>query len=377
MRIVVLSDIHIGSIKDTVYVYNVLTSIFDTELKFHKTDAIIFTGDFFHRLLKTNEEYTSLAVNVVSYLVRLCKNKIKIRFIYGTESHECTSYRIFNHHFNSDSVDMKLIETVTEEELFPNVNVLYIPEEYVNSKEEHYRKYLYSGKHYDFIFLHGVIAEGMPMALFNKTNSMEKKTPVFHAKELSDACDICLAGHFHVNTHMDSNVYYVGSLFRNSFNEEGAKGYYVIEDKKLEFVENKEAYQYKTYTFEDTDPVYGSTENLIEKIKEIKEENKELFNNEREGKIRMLFKLPSNIDESYRETIRNLLFNDKKIAPLIKENENIINDSSNDVVQEYEFVLDSSLNIYEKLHKYIDKIHSVDLSVNEIKKYILDDLKLE
>ena len=123
--------------------------------------------------------------------------------------------------------------------------------------------------------------------------------------------------------------------------------------------------------------MYSSTENLIEKIKEIKEENKELFNNEREGKIRMLFKLPSNIDESYRETIRNLLFNDKKIAPLIKENESIINDSSNEIVQEYEFVLDSSLNIYEKLHKYIDKIHSVDLSVNEIKKYILDDLKLE
>jgi len=377
MRIVVLSDIHIGSIKDTVYVYNVLTTIFDNELKFHKTDVIIFTGDFFHRLLKTNEEYTSLAVNVVSYLVKLCKNKTKIRFIYGTESHECSSYRIFNHHFNSDSVDMKLIETVTEEALFPGVNVLYIPEEYVSSKEEYYKKYLYSGKHYDFIFGHGVIAEGMPMAVLNKSITMEKKTPIFKSKELAISCTYCFYGHYHVHSTLEPNVFYVGSLFRNSFGEEESKGYYVIEDDRLEFVENKAAYRYKTYTFEDTDPVYSSTENLIEKIKEIKEENKDLFNNEVDGKIRMIFKLPSNIKDSYRETIRNLLFNDKKISPLIKENENILNDSNNEVVQEYEFVLDSSLNIYEKLHKYIDKIHSVDLSVNEIKKYILDDLKLE
>ena len=71
----------------------------------------------------------------------------KIRFIYGTESHECGSYRLFNYHLNNDHVDLKVITTVTEEELFPNINVLYIPEEYVDSKEDHYKEYF--DKRYD------------------------------------------------------------------------------------------------------------------------------------------------------------------------------------------------------------------------------------
>lgn len=364
-----MSDIHIGSIKDTNYVYNVMSDIFDKELKFNSTDAIIFTGDFFHRLLKTNEEYTSLAVNVVSYLVKLCKNKTKIRFIYGTESHECSSYRIFNHHFLSENVDMKLIDTVTEEELLPGIKVLYIPEEFISSKEEFYKDYLYSGKKYKYIFGHGVIAEGMPMAALHTPNTNEKKTPIFKSSELGRCCELCLYGHYHCNTKME-NVYYIGSLFRNSFGEETPKGYYVIEDNELHFIENKEAYLYKTYTFEESDEIYRDTENLIKKINEIKEENQDLFNDKIEGKIRIIFKLPKDIDESYKESIRSILFNDKKISPLIKECDKDLEELQETLDEEYEFILDNSMNVYEKLHRYIDKIYDVDLSVNEIKKYI-------
>lgn len=376
MRLLVLSDVHIGAIKDTNYVYNTMTDIFDKEIKFNKTDAVIFTGDFFHRLLKTNEEYTSLAVNIISYLVRLCKNKTKIRFVYGTESHECSSYRIFNHHFNSSNVDMKLIETVTEEELFPKIKVLYLPEEFIVSKEEHYKDTLYSKKHYDFIFGHGVIAEGMPMAILNKPVGNEKKTPVFKSMELSRMCDLCFFGHYHVNTIMEENVFYVGSLFRNSFGEDTPKGYYVIEDKIPTFIENTSAYMYKTYTYEENNDIYSSIENLIENIKKIKTENEELFNNKVEGKIRIVFKLPKNIDDSYREAIRDLLFNDKKIAPLIKENQNVLSNINEGVQEEFEFVLDNSLNIYEKLHRYINKVHNIQLSPQEIKKYINEEMSV-
>ena len=373
MRILVLSDVHIGAIKDTAYVYNTITDIFDKELKFNKTDAVIFTGDFFHRLLKTNEEFTSLAINIVSYLVKLSKD-IKIRFIYGTESHECGSYRLFNYHLNNDHVDLKVITTVTEEELFPNINVLYIPEEYVDSKEDHYKEYF--DKRYDYIFGHGVIIEGMPMVKYGEVKTSERKVPSFRSEELSKICTLCLFGHYHVHTKVCDNVYYVGSLFRQSFGEEEAKGYCVIENNKVIFVENEAAYLYKTYTYEKDSSIYENTDKLIEEIKRIKEENDKLFNNEEEGKLRLVFSLPEDIDDSYKEAIRTLLFNDKKISPLIKETSEVISSVQDEVSEEYDFILDNSMKVEEKVHRYITKTYETNLSLNEIKKYIHDELEI-
>ena len=82
MRFLLFADIHIGSIKDTNYVYTVLTNIIDKELIFNHTDAVFILGDYFDRLFKVNEEYVSLAINVMSYLRRACaRSKTKIRII--------------------------------------------------------------------------------------------------------------------------------------------------------------------------------------------------------------------------------------------------------------------------------------------------------
>ena len=95
-RLFCFGDLHIGSIKDTNYIYSVTTEIFDKELQYQKTDAVMILGDYFHRLLKVNENYTLLAMDIMSYLVTICKkNKIKVRIIYGTESHDSGQYILF------------------------------------------------------------------------------------------------------------------------------------------------------------------------------------------------------------------------------------------------------------------------------------------
>ena len=71
---------------------------------------------------------------------------------------------------------------------------------------------------------------------------------------------------------MGNNVYYLGSLFRDSFGEEIPKGYGIIEDDKFRFIENDKAYVYKTYEFNPESSIYQSSDDIIREIDKIKKE---------------------------------------------------------------------------------------------------------
>jgi len=375
-RILLFSDLHIGSIKEITHVYDTLTRILDTELVYRKSDAIIILGDFFHKLLRVNEEHTTLAINIMSYLVRLCKkNKTKIRLLYGTESHEASSYTLFNYHLTDPDLDMKLVTTVSVEELFPKVNILYVPEEYVESKEEHYRKYL--DKKYTYIFGHGIISEGMPMIGLENTSVQERKLPRFKVGELSQASTLTVFGHYHKFTELPGNVYYLGSLFRDSFGEEEPKGYGIVEGNKLTFIENPDAYIYKTYEYPADSDIYTSTANLLAEINKIKMENEEIFTENRYGKIRVIFNLPADINSSFSENLRLLLMKEKNIRYIYKEASSIPEDLSAEIQVEYDFILDDSLSVWEKICRYIDKnFPGSDLDLAEIIKLTNERLEI-
>lgn len=380
MRILGFGDLHTAKIKDAVYVYNVITDIFEKELLFTKTDAVVILGDYFDRLLKVNEDYTALAINIMSFLVRACKkNNIKIRIIYGTESHDSGQYILFNYHLTEPGLDFKIITTVTEEELFPGVNVLYLPEEYMMSKEEHYKDTLYSGKKYEYIFGHGVIVEGMPMVSFDsKPKSNEKHVPHFKSGELAAISKICLFNHYHCFSDLGDDVYYLGSLFRDSFGEETPKGYGIINNHKFEFIENTQAHIYKTYEFNEDSDVYENSDNLIKEIKRIKHENDEIFKGERFGKVRLKFNIPSTVDPAFKENVRNILFNDKHISLLMKESSaELVAEVQEEIDEELDFILDNSLVITDKIHQYINKKFDSDMSLEELTKYITEEFKIE
>lgn len=382
MRMLLLADMHIGAVKDTSYYYNSMTNIIDKEVTFSHCDAVIILGDYFDRLFKVNEEYVALAINVMSYLVRTClKSNTKIRLIYGTESHEMNQYKLFNHFLSSSTIDIKLITTCTEEELFPGVNVLYVPEEYIGSKLEFYKDTIYSGKVYDYIFGHGTITEGMPegvrIARESDNINTENKVPHFNAGELSKAAKLVAFGHEHKPWDLE-NVHYIGSLFRWCFGEEDPKRYAIVEDGKIKFIENKFAYTYKDYTFNEDDPVYESSDNLIRAINNIKRENMKLFKDEMMGKIRLIFHLPQNINPTFKEDLKALLFHDKVLSSLIKENiTDTVMEDEEVVDEEIQFVIDTSLKIDDKIYNYILKTHQdTTMSMKELVKYIHEPLQL-
>lgn len=357
MRILLMADIHIGSIKEINYVYSTITDIIDKEIIFTHSDMVVILGDYFDKLFKTNEEYVSLAINIMSYLVRACaRENTKIRIVYGTESHEMNQYRLFNYHLTSSDIDMKIFDTATEE-IIDGHHILYVPEEYIMDKRKHYAKFFNSSKHYDYIFGHGIIEDGMPgiVSVSHENNkNREKQVPRFKSGELSAVGDICVFGHYHVHTKVNGLVYYLGSLFRNSFGEEEPKYYGVIDDKDIRFIENTKAYVYRTYEFGPTSSIYNSADNIMNEISKIKEENKELFDGTHKGKIRLSFNTPENLDPTFRENLKNLVFNDPCIATLIKEpNSELIDEIKEDLEDEYDFIIDPSLGIIDKIYRYI------------------------
>ena len=378
-RMLLLSDIHVGSVRDTIYFFNVIADIFEQELIFNHTDAVIILGDFFDKLSKANDQYTILAINIMSHLIRLSKRaNTKIRIIYGTESHEMSQYALFSYHFEEESVDMKIIDTVWTEELFPDINVLYIPEEYIENKHEYYKKHLYSGEYYTYIFGHGIIAEGMPMVnvKIEESKSSEKKVPVFRVDELSSICELCIYGHYHLKRQISDNCYYLGSLFRDKFGEEDPKVYGVIEDGVLTFVENKDAYTYKSYEYESSSEIYNSLDNLINEVKKIKSENFDIFSGKKVGKIKIIFHLPDDTDTSFKEGIRNILFKDKEISYIMKEASVTKTEVDNKVETEYDFILDS-VDVEYKIHRFINKVHEHEImTFDEVNEIIHGKLKI-
>lgn len=389
MRILLMADIHIGSIKDINYFYNTITDIIEKEIIFKKTDIFIILGDYFDKLFKTNEDFTSLAINIMSYIVRACsKTKTKIRIIYGTESHEMNQYRLFNYHLTSNDIDMKIFETVTEEEI-DGTKILYIPEEYIEDKNKHYKKYLYSEKHYDFIFGHGVIEDGMPAVVSygaENKNNKEKQVPRFKSGELSRVSDICVFGHYHCFTDMHNNVYYLGSLFRDSFGEEIPKGYGIIDsndnknsDNKYSFtfIENKNAYDYITIEFPQSSSIYSGENALIKEINKIKNEYIDLFNGNKHGKIRLKFNTPPDIDPKFKETLKSILFDEKFINTTIKESSNeLISEIEEDIEDEWDFIIDPSLPIIDKIYQFMNKQYDDPMPLDKLNSYLKKSLAL-
>ena len=375
MRILLFADIHIGAIKDCDYVYDVMSSIIDKEIMFTKTDVVVILGDYFDRLFKVNEEYVSLAINVMSYLIRACrKNGTKIRIVYGTESHEMNQYRLFNYHFASSSVDIKLFTTATEETI-NGKKILYLPEEYISNKLEFYREYLYSGKHYNYIFGHGIIEEGMPQqSLISNPSNLENKVARFRTDELGPAADVVVFGHVHTG-YNKGNVYYLGSLFRYKFGEEPPKCYGVITDSEITLVENDKAYIYNTYEFDESSEVYESTDKLVSAIEHLKAENEEIFNGKKVGKIRLIFHTPANVDPAFGTTIKEILFNDKIMKLMIKESSQITEeDGVEEETDEYEFVLDNTMKIDDKIFTFIGMTHEDHMTLAELIRYIHEPL---
>ena len=299
---ILIADLHIGVINIQKQYEEIKERIF-TKIITERPDFMVFLGDYFDHKLSLNEESTYYAVLIINEIIRICKenglSKTKIRFVYGTESHEWNQYNFLN--AMDTDFDLKVIRYCEEEDLFPDLKVLYIPEEHLYNKGEYYEKFLSQPKKYDYIFGHGVIREVMKEAAIISDNntSNRKKVPVFSTGELTYACKgQVYFGHYHIHTNINDNVFYVGSFNRWCFGEEEPKGFYMIhkydddyedENYECEFIENDLTDTFKTIAFGYENAIFKDQEVMEKKLSQIDNMIKDnIFNH-----VRFEFNVPT------------------------------------------------------------------------------------
>lgn len=377
-----IADVHIGGfdlhqlIHEWEWFRNYLSSRF--------FNYIIIEGDLFDRKLYTGDEYELIATDIVEFLLTRCE---KLRIVYGTDSHENNQYNIFTRYENNSSsimehtkFDFKIIRHVCEEELFPGMNVLYLPEEYIYDKEEYYKDFFSKKKFYDYVFGHGVIQEGMVNATRHMSNSQEKRRrpPVFKTNELESICkgDV-LFGHYHENTEITDNVMYIGSFSRYKFNEEKDKGFYItetdLESYTHTFIKNTSTKFYTTLSFPYGHVLFKDGTDLVEYFKNIKKRKIE-------GKtdyLRLIFNIPTEYDkaEFFINLVGDTFRNEDTIKieivnGYIANKKKLSREEVKDVEEEYDFLFDENNSIEDKYHNFIKKRKNVELETSMIKKML-------
>lgn len=381
----IVADLHIGAINPSIQ-YNEFKSIFLDRIEDIKPDYIIFLGDYFDHKASLNDELSYYSFYIFDELIsRIKENNLstKIRFVYGTESHEWDQYNIINI-ANKRGLDVSIIHTVTEEELFPDFNVLYIPEEHIYNKSEYYKDYLNNTKKYDYIFGHGIIREVMREAAISNESSTNnrKKVPIFNTGELMYACKgQVYFGHYHINTNINDEIFYVGSFNRWCFGEEEDKGFYKIETNRIEysneFIVNNLTPTYKTISFGYDNKIFQDTEIMENKLKQIDNMVKDkIFDN-----VRFEFNIPPNVENP--EYIMNFIKERYRFNKRIKTNivHGYIEDKKKKDKEEIDKwnvenapLFNKDLSIEDKISFFISLEFKRELSPEKINLYINNNL---
>ena len=381
----VISDIHIGS-KNIENLYEEYKKIFIENLKKDNVDFVIICGDYFDHKLFLNEKDSAYAYAMMVDIIEATNKDTKIRLVYGTESHECNQYEIISKLSTIYNRDIKVIKYVTDEFLYQDLHILYLPEEHLHNKDEYYSKYFENDKTYDYIFGHGVIREAMKEAATQiETQSKKRKTvPVFSTAELRRICKgETYFGHYHVNCDMD-DVFYVGSFSRWQFGEEEAKGFYKItcdttkNKYKHEFIENTIAPVYKTISFGYENKVFESHDDMEKSLNRIDD----IFKDNILDHVRFVFNIPSDYEDpeflmlylkeryKFNNNVKLEITNGYIDMKRKQQKEEVKKESD-----KYSFIFDRSMSLEDKTSYFIKIEYNRDIPSDIISAYLYKPLE--
>ena len=370
----VVGDIHFGYYPPEL-LYKEFQLIIDT-INNNDIDCVIIAGDYYDTKLSMASAHSVYSVKAFSDLIKTCEElNIKVRQIKGTNSHDPENQlKNLAQIANSSKCDYRLILTVDEEELFPGMNVLYIPEEYMEDSKEYYKEYF--DKKYQLVFGHGMFEE-TNFSSKNKYQNM-KKYPVFNSKEMEELCEGPIVfGHIHTAQRIRNRIQYTGSLVRSRFGEEEAKGFYLVDfdeetkESNFEFIENEITMRYDTIEVKSDNSVFSLLIN--EQINYFKN----LVNTYKKDYLRIKVNIPEDMLNSatFIDNM-NIVFNDIKNVKLqLIENSKVkldkeLKEKVNLLMDKYNFIFDKSVGYDEKIREYIKLKTGKEISLERIRSMI-------
>lgn len=369
-NVAVIADIHFGAIRPE-QLYTELKESFLDFIKDKYLDMIVIAGDFFNSIISLNSQSALKAFKFMRELVEICeKNEIKyVRIIEGTLSHDNLQILNFQNYESNKKVDFKVITTVREESLSNGLNILYLPEEYMEDPISYYKDYICKpSKYYDFIFGHGMFKE--TSFVKDDSESMISKAPIWDSKFLSSICrGPIFFGHIHTSQIIRKHIYYTGSFSRWVYGQEEDKGFYIftyhMETGKYltEFIVNKLARKFDTTkVFLEKALETQTVDELIKRLKLFKIDNLRI-----QVLVEALqkdYSLPISIMKEYFTGKPGYKFEliDLREKAQHQQMEEKINKLSSD----YEFLFDDNLPVQTKIHKFIKRKYEKDVSEEKI-----------
>lgn len=372
-RFLVVGDIHFGYYPPEL-LYKEFQLILDIIVDYNDIDCVVIAGDYYDTKLSMASAHSVYSVKAFSDLIKICEGRnIKVRQIKGTNSHDPENQlKNLAQIANSSRCDYKLFMTVDEEEIFPGMNVLYIPEEYMEDSKEYYKEYF--NKKYQLVFGHGMFEE----TNFSTNNKSMKKYPIFNSKEMEDICEGPIVfGHIHTAQRIRNRIQYTGSLVRSRFGEEEAKGFYIVDfdnetkETEFEFIENDMTMKYDTIEIKPDNQVFSLMIN--EQINYFKN----LVKTYNRDYLRIKIYTPEDMmNSSTFVDNMNVVFNDMKNVKLqIIENSKVkldkeLREKVNLLMDKYNFIFDKSVGYDEKIREYIKLKTGKEISLERIRSMI-------
>lgn len=352
-----ISDIHFG-VKRDERLYEKLEKYFINEIDNDETDLVIVAGDLYDKILKGSDPAMFYAITFINLLCdKATKRGFSIRIIKGTKTHDSNQLRLFKHLESRQNIDFKIIETVQEEEI-KGLKVLYIPEEYIEDKEEYYKNYLNDEKRYDIIFFHGNVDFVSYSGKITSERNV-KNAPTFKTSEFINSAYLSLGGHVHTGDSFDNKIFYTGSFEAFCFGEPDNKGFlkttFDPETKEYEVTRifNEESEKFLTIDFNKD--LEGSLEDKIETIEEMKKQFKNV-------------RIICEDAESNREIIEGLK-NVSGEGVKIK----ISNGKNKKEKSEFDYILKRELPMDKTIQRYIEQTQNKKISLKNINNFIKEE----
>lgn len=258
-----ISDVHLNHPRNkTVDICKALTVLFE-DFKdgtvFSDLDIIFIAGDMFHTLMDCSGNTIHDSIIWMSKLMRFCsRNKIKLRILEGTPSHDWQQMELANtldKILNLD-LDVRYIQTLHIEKMEDlDLTILYIPDEWAPTTAdtmEEVKELMFSMnlQSVDIAQMHGFFGYQLP----NVASNEYKHDEAFYLAIVKHYINI---GHVHTFSTYD-RIIAQGSTDRLAHGEEEPKGGVLCDIRGPDgdsfiFVENKLAKIFRTIELKSKD----------------------------------------------------------------------------------------------------------------------------
>lgn len=372
----VIADVHIGAVPTKVLRTELYKVFVPKLLKMPKLDIIAVSGDLLDHKLSFNSEDSKFAIELVQTILKVAKKKgAKVRILKGTKNHDLNQLNNFIYLESNPNYDFKIINTVSDEEIFPKVKALYLPEEYMDDPEKYYADFF--SKKYDLCFFHGTFKH---VGFHNESQESErplKNAPVFEYEKMKDIVrGPIIGGHIHNADPYKDKIYYTRSFSRWCFGEEGDKGFRIFKydsnsgKYNVGFVKNPLA---RTYNTLDINELFkDKTKTIDEKIAIIEATKRDegidflriKFDKtqvEEEAEVALIKEYFANNE---RENVKVAVSNLKKVQE---------DEDDNKLEEEYDFIFKKQYPLPKIVSEYLKKHDNIIISESTIDSILHDN----